>query len=72
MARGVPHKNQGHPFRNGKNTHQRKVASTHQKNMPHMHRNIIAATPMPINSGLKLLVSTTSVVTGGLAGTLPA
>ncbi len=62
----------GQPFRKGKNTHQRKVASTHQKNMPHMHRAMIAATPMAMMIGLKLLVSTTSVVTGGLAGTLPA
>ena len=66
------HENYGQPFRNGKNTHQRKVASTHQKNRPHMHRNMIAATPTAMIRGLKFLVSTTSVVTGGLAGTLPA
>ena len=62
----------GQPDRKGKNTHQRKVASTHQKNSPHMHRNMMAPTPMAMMSGLKDVRSTISVVVTGLAGTLPA
>ena len=62
----------GQPDRKGKNTHQRKVASTHQKNKAHMHRNAMAATPIPMIRGLIFLFSTISPGATGLAGTLPA
>jgi hypothetical protein len=58
---------------NGKKVHHRNVASTHQKNMPHMHRNSSAPTPMIIGNGPEVVILCSVVTTGGtgLAGTLP-
>src|SRR5688572_7925336 len=69
-ARGVQIDDNQHPEMNGKNTHQRKVASTHQKKAPHKQMKAKAPTPTRIAIMLGLLSGSGSDT--GLAGILPA
>src|SRR5574342_188531 len=70
LSRGVQMSEDQHPEMNGKNTHQRKVASTHQKKAPHKQRKTRAPTPIKIATMFGLLGEIGSDT--GLAGILPA
>src|SRR5688572_26452495 len=69
-SRGVQLIHDQHPEMNGKKTHQRKVASTHQKKAPHKQKNTSAPAPIRIAVMLGPLVITGSDT--GFAGILPA
>src|SRR5215216_2275040 len=71
-SRGVQNVYDQQPEINGKKTHQRKVASTHQKKAPHKHKKARAPAPIRIAAILGPFVTIGSDTGPGLAGILPA